>query len=316
MASPQGVVLLGMGGPDTLEAVEPFLCRLLSDPLIFPVPGARLLAPLIARRRARTVRPYYARIGGGSPLCAATDAQARALGAALGDDFLVQAAFRYWGRDADQVAAALHGAGVRRAVALPMYPQSCRATTLSSLRDFRRAAGRHGLALADVDGFHDDPAYLYALAGGVRAALARFSDGAAPHLLLSAHGVPRGWAHNGDPYAGQVERTARLLMTRLPRGTPWSLGWQSRMGPLRWIEPATDAELRRLAAAGVRRVLMVPLTFVAEHVETLDEMDIRLRDVAERAGVREFARVPALGDDPDFIAALAGLVRRRLEATA
>jgi protoporphyrin/coproporphyrin ferrochelatase len=312
MVEPTPIVLLAMGGPERMDAVEPFLKNLFSDPLLFPLPGARLLAPLIARRRAPEAKKYYARIGGGSPLNATTERQARALEAALGEGFAARAAFRYWGPGEAEAVRWAAGLGARRVVALPMYAQYCRATTLSSLHELRRAAGAAGVQILEIADYHDDAAYLDALAAPVRAMLAEFGAAARPHVVMSAHGVPKSFVKKGDPYVAQVETTARLLAARLPPGTAWTLSYQSRVGPVRWVRPYTDEVLARLGREGVREVLMVPLSFVADHVETLDEMDIRLRGMALDAGIADFRRVPALNDDPAFIAALCGIVRRRI----
>jgi ferrochelatase len=309
---PTPIVLLAMGGPDRLDAVEPFLRNLFSDPLIFPVPAGRWLAPWIARRRSREVKKYYERIGGGSPLNATTERQAAALNEALGPAFPARAAFRYWGPDESSAVRWAAGLGARRLVALPMYPQYCRATTLSSLVELRKAASKSGVEIVEIDSYADDAGYLDALAAGVRTGLASFAEAARPHVLMSAHGVPASFPKQGDPYVAQVEATARLLAGRLPANTPWTLAYQSRVGPVKWVEPYTDEVLVHLARGGVREVLMVPLTFVADHVETLDEMDIRLKQIAVDAGVVDFRRVPALNDDRAFVAALADLVRRRL----
>lgn len=309
-----GVVLLAMGGPDSLAAVEPFLANLFADPLIFPVPGQRLLAPWLAWYRARSARGYYEALGGASPLIAETERQARALEAALSSTLPVVSAFRYWGPTADDAVARLRSLGCRRAVALPMYPQYCRATTLSSFVDLRRAAQRSGLEVVEVDSFHEDPSYLDALAEQVRRDLARAPAGAT--VVLSAHGVPVRLERSGDPYVAQVRSTAAALARRLPRGTPSVLAFQSRVGPVRWVGPDTPSVVRSLARTGARDLVVVPLTFVTEHVETLDELDVRLRGVAMDSGVRTFRRVPALGTDPAFVAALGGIVRRRLGVEA
>ncbi len=316
---PTAVVLLTMGGADTLDAIRPFLRNLFSDRLIFPLgpaPVQWLLARLIAWRRAPKVRLYYERIGGGSPLNATTRAQARALEAALGERFRCFAAFRYWGQSAGRAVADAKAAGARRVIALPMYPQFCKASTLSSLVDLRVAAdAAGGVELVEIDRFSDDAGYLTALTAPVVRMLSEFPPGARPHVIFSAHGVPESLPRGGDPYVAEVEATARAVVARLPPETPWHLAYQSRVGPVKWVEPYTDVLLPRLAAEGVRAMLMVPLTFVSDHVETLDEMDIRLRGMAETAGVSDFRRVPALNDDPAFIAALADLVKRKVAET-
>lgn len=312
---PVAVVLLAMGGADSAEAVEPFLRNLFADPLIIPVPGPawfrRAVGRRIAQKRAPIVRPYYERIGF-SPLNRTTEAQARALEARLGAGWRCFAAFRYWGPDERAAIAAAEAEGARTVVALPMYPQWCRATSLSSLRALREAAAGRPVELCEIDRFSDDPAYLDALAAPVARTLGEFPPGTRPHVVMSAHGVPESLPQKGDPYVGEVEATARALAARLPADTPWRLVYQSRVGPVKWVRPFTDETLRALGAEGVRAVVVVPLTFVADHVETLDEMDIRLREVAVAAGIADYRRVPALNDDPAFVDALAGLVRRRV----
>lgn len=311
-----GVVLQSMGGPDSLDAVEPFLRNLFADPLIFPVPGARILAPLIARRRAPEARRYYERLGGRSPLIEETARQADALGAALGPEFVVTAAHRYWGPDERTAVEHCARAGATSLVALPMYPQFCQATTTSSLRALERAARERGAGLVAIDRFFDDPGYVAALARTVRAGLAGFSRHARPHVIFSAHGVPCSLVRRGDPYVSEIEATARAVERALPAEVPWHLAYQSRVGPMKWVEPKTEDVLERLGARGVREALLVPISFVTEHVETLDEMDNRLLPLARTHGIADIRRAPALGTAADFIASLAGLVTRKLAVPA
>lgn len=317
MPVPVGVVLLTMGGADSAEAIAPFLENLFSDPLVIPVWGPvwfrRFMGRRIAKRRAPQVRPYYERIGF-SPLNRTTEKQAQALEARLGADFRCFAAFRYWGSDERAAVEAALNAGARSLVALPMYPQYCKATTLSSLRALRSAAQGHPLKVLEVERFFDDEGYLQALREQVLQMLSRGAAGS--HVIFSAHGVPESLVSKGDPYVAEVEATARSLAARLPKGTHWHLAYQSRVGPVKWVKPWTDELLLQLAADGVQAVLMVPITFVADHIETVDEMDIRLKEIAERAGIREFRRVSALNDDPAFIEALAGIVLRRVAEAA
>ena len=313
MSARTGVVLLSMGGPDSLEAVRPFLKNLFADPYIFPVPGGRLLAPLIAWRRAPEARRYYERLGGRSPLIAETARQAEALGAALGARFFVTAAHRYWGPDERAAAEECRRAGARTIVGLPMYPQYCRATTASSLVALERAARERALEVRALDRFAHDAGYLEALAASVRGVLDGFGPGARPHVVFSAHGVPVSLVKKGDPYVAEVEATARAVERALPEGTPCHLAYQSRVGPMAWVGPSTEETLRRLGAAGVREALLVPISFVTEHVETLDEMDNRLAALAREHGVRDVRRAPALGTAPAFIEALARLVAARAD---
>lgn len=321
VAPPTYVVLLAMGGPDGAEAIEPFLRNLFSDALIIPVPGPawfrRLVGKRIARRRLPIVRPYYERIGY-SPLNAITERQASELERRLGKGFRVRAAFRYWGRQVGLVIEEAVSSGAQRIVAIPMYPQYCRATSFSSLLTLREAVTAQpaaaALDLVEIDRFFDNRAYLDTLAAAVRKMLQEFPAGSLPHVVFSAHGVPENLPQNGDPYVAEVQATAAEVTARLPPATPVHLTYQSRVGPVRWVRPFTDEVVRQLGADGVRAILMVPITFVADHLETLDEMDIRLREIALAAGIELFRRVPALNDDPAFMDALASLVRQRASA--
>ncbi len=306
------VVLLNMGGPDSLEAVEPFLENLFSDPEIlrFPLSGLlqKPLARWIARRRAPKVIPKYRRIGGRSPLREITEAQGRALGAELGDGTTVHVAMRYWHPRADAVARELLAAGAERLVVVPLYPHFSRATTGSSLADLEAAlaaAGLSGLPRVTVRSWEEFGPYVDALGEATREALAE-APGAT--LLLSAHGLPVKRIREGDPYLAHVEATARALAERLP-GVPWRLAFQSRAGPVRWLEPSVEDELKALAGQGVTGIVVVPLSFVSDHIETLHEIDVEYRELSQELGIQTFVRAPSLNTRPAFVRALAALVR-------
>ncbi len=310
-----GVVLLNMGGPDTLDAIRPFLANLFSDRDLIRLPAAPVTQPLFAwlvsKVRARKVRGYYEEIGGGSPIARLTERQREALEAALretGGDYRVYVGMRYWHPTAKHAALDMKDDGVRRAVALPLYPQYCRATTGSSLKDLRRWMGWAGLSvpLAEIRSYPDHPGYLEALATTVTGALAGLPREGL-HLLFSAHGVPQALIDGGDPYREETERTVAALMRRFS-GIPHSLSYQSRAGRAVWLGPDTVLETERLARAGVSALVVVPVSFVSDHIETLHELDIRLRDTARAAGIPEFRRAPALNDSPEFIRALRDLV--------
>jgi protoporphyrin/coproporphyrin ferrochelatase len=311
---PVGVVLLYMGGPATLDDVRPFLRQLFSDRELIQLPGGRVLqrpfAWLISKLRAPRVRRYYAEIGGGSPLGRITTRQAELLQAALGPAgkaLPVAVAMRYCAPRADDALATLAAAGVRRCVALPLYPQFSRATTGSSLRDLERAAGASGLELeiASVQDFHVHPLYLDALAGKVREGLAGL--GGDPCVVFSAHSLPQRMIDAGDPYERQVRATVAGVVERLGL-RDWHLGFQSRSGPVRWLEPEVVALLERLIAEGRRRLLVVAVSFVSDHIETLHEIDRRMGPHCLARGAVAFVRAASLNDDPRFIAALAQLV--------
>ncbi len=320
--SPTGVCLLYMGGPASLEEVEPFLRALFADRELIQLPGGawlqRRLGPFIAARRAPKVRRYYSDIGGGSPLGRITARQAELLQASLAPhgDYHVAVAMRYAEPRADTAALALLEAGVRSCLAVPLYPQFSRATTGSSLRDFAGALAVHAprIELLELRDFHDHPAYLDALAAriaeGLAAAAAATAEAAPPLVLFSAHSLPQRLVDEGDPYERQIRVTVEGLVARLGLER-WRLGFQSRSGPVRWLQPDTLQVLEEAIAAGERRLLVVPVSFVSDHIETLHEIDIRMRERALALGATYFARSPSLNDDPRFIEALARLVMER-----
>jgi len=308
------VVLFNLGGPDAPSAVRPFLFNLFNDAAIItlPQPLRWLIAWLIAWRRAPIARAIYHRIGGSSPLLANTEAQARALEMALGPGYRVFVAMRYWPPYSGAAAAAVKEWGAEEIVLLPLYPQYSTTTTGSSLADWRRAAQGVRLAAATqaVCCYPDEPGFIDTLATGIREALSRWPVGERRRVLLSAHGLPEKIVAAGDPYPWQVERTAAALRAAL--GQPEVeivVCFQSRVGPLAWIGPATDAEIRRAGGEGVG-LIVAPIAFVSEHSETLVELDIEYRHLATAAGVPRYIRVPTVGTAPAFVAGLAGLVRR------
>jgi protoporphyrin/coproporphyrin ferrochelatase len=307
------VVLMNLGGPDSLAAVEPFLANLFGDPAIIRLPNlVRVpLARLIAHRRARTAREIYAKLGGGSPLLANTEAQAQALEAALGPDHRLFIAMRYWRPTSLDAARAVAAWGPDEIVCLPLYPQLSTTTTVSSLADWRRAAAAERLDRPTrvICCYPEEPGLIGAMARLVGPALDRAAQGGGPpRLLLTAHGLPQKIVAAGDPYPRQVEMTARAVAVALARpGLDWRVCYQSRVGPLEWIGPATDAEIGR---AGKQRVPLVvaPISFVSEHSETLVELDLDYRDLAERSGVPMYLRVPTVSVEPAFISGLVRLI--------
>ena len=309
------VVLFNLGGPDSLAAVQPFLQNLFSDPAIIGLPGPLrwLLARLIARQRAPLAREIYGKIGGRSPLLPLTEAQASALEAALPDlgETRVFIAMRYWHPFAAETAPAVAAFAPDEIVLLTLYPQYSTTTTASSIADWHRAAASIGLQVktSTVCCYPTEPGWIAAQAGLIAPALEQAALAGRPRLLFSAHGLPEKIVAAGDPYQAQVEQTAAAVVAKLDRrDLDWVVCYQSRVGPLQWIGPSTEAELQR---AGQDRVpvVVVPIAFVSEHSETLVELDIEYRHRAEGWGVPAYVRVPALGTAPEFIAGLANLVR-------
>ena len=318
------VVLFQLGGPDSPAAIEPFLFNLFSDPDIIDFPFSRLARPMIARliasRRARKVGEHYAQIGGKSPLRELTELQARALEAELRKtlDARVFVAMRYWHPLTEEAVRHVLAGGFRELVLLPLYPQYSRTTTGSSLneweRQYKSAAGKKALVPRIVREFYDHAGYLDAVVEKVNAGLAKFRapDARDVHLIFSAHGVPLSVIEAGDPYQAQIEATVQGVMERGEWPNPHRLCYQSRVGPGRWLRPMLDETLRDLAAQGAPGVLVIPIAFVSDHVETLNEIDIEAREQAHQLGIREFGVMPALNDSAKFIQALADLVLAEL----
>jgi ferrochelatase len=310
-----GVVLLNMGGPDSLSAVRPFLARLFSDRELIPLPAGAVTQPLFAwivsGLRARKVRRYYEEIGGGSPIAALTEGQRSALQEALlgtGGNFKVYVGMRYWHPLSKHAALDMKEDGVARAIALPLYPHYCKATTGSSLNDLRRWMHWAGCAfpVTEVRSYPDHPKYVAALAETVSRTI-RGIDREGMFLLFSAHGVPKRLIDGGDPYQAETERTVAAVMREFP-GLPHALSYQSRAGRAEWLSPDTVDEVTRLARQGVRKLVVVPVSFVSDHIETLHELDIRLAAHARGNGIQSFLRTPALNDSPAFIDALKDIV--------
>ena len=307
--------MLNLGGPDSLEAVEPYLVNLFSDPFLIRLPlrGAprRWFARWAAGRRAPHVRELYRQIGGRSPIAPITEKQARRLEEELGPGYRCYVAFSAWTPYIREAVAQARADGCQRIVGLSLYPQWCSATTGSAFHDLR-AALAGALPLLEVDRYPEDPTYLDALAVTVREGLRRFAENerAQVHVLFSAHGIPQSLVRKGDPYQREIDQTVKGVLARLPAGQPWSLSYQSKVGPVKGLEPATADHLPALARQGVHHILVVPVAFVSDHIETLHEQRILLRDIAVAAGIERYEVANALNDCRLFAQALAGLVRK------
>jgi len=317
MSKHTAVVLLNLGGPDSLEAVEPFLFNLFSDPDIFKLPLGFIFqkpfARLISRRRAPEAAEGYAAIGGRSPILKYTEAQARALRHTLADtgNYSVHICMRYWHPMADEVVNKLKQQGIERVMLLPLYPQYSHTTTGSSFNDFQRACDRANYRpqLVKVDHWYQQPDYHRAIADAIRKAANALPDPNPNNidLLFSAHGLPKKLVDKGDPYQSQIEQTYEAVNQLL--GWPHhTLCYQSRVGPLEWLKPYTENVIREKAKAGVKQMLVYPIAFVSDHVETLYELGQTYRDLAAEQGIETYRVVPALNDDPALISVLAELV--------
>ncbi|MFO1159961.1 MAG: ferrochelatase [Reyranellaceae bacterium] len=303
------IILFNLGGPDSLDAVQPFLRNLFGDPAILRVPSfvRGPLASFLARRRAPTARAIYDKIGGASPILGQTEAQARALEEALGGEheWRGYVCMRYWHPMTEATVRSVTRFAPDRIVLLPLYPQYSTATTASSLKAWNDVA-RFKVPTKTIDSYPVEPGFIAASVDLLKQGLAE--AGKQPvRVLFSAHGLPERVIKAGDPYQSQVEQTASAIAAAIG-GLDWSVCYQSRVGPLKWIGPSTDAEIER---AGRDRlgVVLYPLSFVSEHSETLVELDIEYRHLANEKGVRTYIRVPTVGTHPLFISGLANLVR-------
>lgn len=314
-----GVVLFNLGGPDGPDAVEPFLTNLFRDPAIIRAPGFVRwpLAWLIARRRRTYATQIYASIGGGSPIVPQTESQAQALDAALaagGIESRTVIAMRYWNPRAEAASQALAAWKPDRIALIPLYPQFSTTTTASSLTEWEDVARKFGLAApsAAVCCYPLEPGFIAAYGDLLRQAMLQVEPGQRPRILFSAHGLPERIVLAGDPYPAQVEASARAIAAAAGcADADWRVTYQSRVGPLKWIGPDTDTEVVETGRAGMTPVV-VPLSFVSEHSETLYELDQIYRDAALQSGAPAYIRVPACGTHPAFIAGLAALVRGTL----
>jgi len=320
-----GVVLFQLGGPDTYEAVEPFLYNLFTDPYIIDIPaGALLRKPLarfISKRRSQEVVEYYRQMGQPSPIRDITNRQAAALRDALREldpdrTYHAFVAMRYWHPLTNEAIEQIKRVELDRLILLPLYPHYSKTTTGSSFYEWDRQAKHTAVADLPTDvisSYHDDPLYIKSVADRITSSLADCCGSTDPlHILFSAHGVPQKVIKSGDPYQQHIEHTVDLVMDRLSTGYPHHLSYQSKVGPQKWLAPSTVDTLARLGAEGVRHLLVVPIAFVSDHSETLYELNIQDRRIAEQAGISSYHVMPALNDAPEFIDALAHLVLKEV----
>jgi protoporphyrin/coproporphyrin ferrochelatase len=318
-----GVLLLNLGGPDKLEDVRPFLYNLFSDPEIIRLPSPLLQAPLawlISTLRFKKSQENYKKIGGGSPLRRITEAQGQALRSQLqqsGHDVNVYVGMRYWNPFTEEAIAQIKRDKIEELVVLPLYPQFSISTTGSSFRLLDRLWQRdpelQKIKYTVVPSWYDNAGYLQAMANLIATKLDQVKNPSEAYIFFSAHGVPVSYIEEaGDPYQKEIETCAALIMQKLNRPNPYKLAYQSRVGPVEWLQPYTDVAIVELAEQGVKELVVVPISFVSEHIETLEEIDMEYREIAEHAGIETFARVPAPDTDPAFIQALADVVTKAL----
>ena len=312
-----GVVLFQLGGPDSLDAIEPFLLNLFRDPDIIDFPFARIarepLARLISSTRAKKVRDHYAAIGGKSPILEFTRRQAHALERELRNycDARVFIAMRYWHPLTEEAIQAIAEYAPHELVLLPLYPQYSRTTTGSSLNEWNRqieSSPVRNIPVRILKEFCSHSGYLNAVIQKISHSLEKFPVGEEVHLVFSAHSVPIRVIEKGDPYQRQIEKTVDQVLHRGKWSLPHTLCYQSKVGASRWLQPSLHETLRTLGKRHTKNVLVIPIAFVSDHVETLSEINIEAREEALAHGIKQFEMMPGLNDSHPFIRALAEMV--------
>lgn len=315
MPTKPGVMVLNFGGPRSAEELVPFLSLLLDDVLPFPDAISRPMGAMIAKLRGPKVQPNYEMIGW-SPLVDVHEQQVAALKARLPDDLPVASGMMFTPPFARVGLESLLEQGVDHIVAIPMFPHFSFATTnaaYSFMFSAMEELGIEKMPVHWVPAYYDHPLYLDALAATIRQGIENTPGEGPTHLLFTPHGLPLSFPRKGDPYPEQIRETARQVIRHMGWDGDWSLGWQSRVGPAKWLSPSTPEVMEELAGQGVQRVTLIPVAFVSDHIETLHEIDIEYAEDAHKMGIPHFGRAPALGLEPAFIECLADLVQTGLD---
>jgi ferrochelatase len=331
---PIAIVLLQFGGPDSLDAVEPFLFNLFSDPDIFQLPilkkewaarfgpaFQRFVAKTISARRSRQVRDKYAEIGGKSPIVERTEEQVRALQKYFDEHHpeiktSVRLAARYWNPLTSETMESLIQDGINEVILLPLYPQYSIVNAGSSFNEWDRQSKRLGAHFRDrrVREYYRNEKYIQAINARIDEGLATFEYPENVFLLFSAHGTPVDIVKRGDPYSEQIRETMELVMSLRGRDKQYMLSFQSKVGPKRWLTPSTTATIPELGQKGITNMLVIPIAFVSDHIETLHELNIEERVTAERAGITNYRVMEGLNDHPLFIECLADIALNEIHA--
>lgn len=335
-----GIILLNLGGPDSIGAVKPFLYNLFSDRQIIQLGPSFMQKPIawmISNMRAKKSEQYYRLIGGKSPIYEITRAQAKALEESLnqksavssqqsiphhppltkeGDQegvfFRVYVGMRYWHPLIEEVIPEIYKNGIKKILALSLYPQYSMATSGSSFSKLKQVVADFPIKIFCVESWFDHPSYINSLVETINEGLEKFNYESEPHVLFSAHSLPRKIIEEGDPYEHQTLETIKEVAKRIQ--LKWHLGYQSRSGPVKWLEPSTEEKLKELAKLSIKNVLVVPISFVSDHIETLYEIDILYKQIAENLGIN-LIRAESLNTRPSFIKALKDIVKESLKAT-
>jgi len=313
------VVLLNLGGPDSLEAVQPFLENLFNDPDIFRLPFQKSLARFISKKRAPKVQKEYELIGGKSPINEWTEKQRSMLEKKLrnsGSDADVLIAMRYWKPLTQEVVTKVETGNYEKVIMLPLYPHFSVSTTGSSFNEWKRFYKGDKSKVVYLDSYQTHPFYLKAINERIEESLLRFPEEARKdiQLVFSAHGTPVSYVKKGDPYSFQIKEAVEGVMRLRNSSHEYYQCFQSKVGPAKWLEPATDTMIEELAAKGKKHLLIIPISFVSDHVETSFELDIEYRHVADKVGIENYIVMAGLNDSQLFVDALYDLVTKSLSS--
>ncbi len=312
------VVLFNLGGPDSIEAIEPFLYNLFCDPDIFNLPfGQKLFAKLISSRRAPKIAEEYKLIGGKSPIGEWTEKQRSMLESSLRKDFPaldVYTAMRYWKPFTSEVVAKVASKKYDKIILLPLYPHYSITTTGSSFNEWNRHYKGDASRLAYINDYYLNEKYIAAINRRIDETILKFPEQVRNdiQIVFSAHGTPVSLVKKGDPYSNHIKQTVEAVMNLRNHSHNHHLCFQSKVGPMKWLEPATDTMIEELAAQNKKNLLIVPISFVSDHVETLFELDIEYRHIADKVGIENYIVMKGLNDSELFIEALAGIVRSKM----
>jgi len=317
MSDKIAVILLNMGGPDSLDTIEPFLFNLFQDPDIFKIPfGQRIFAKIISKLRTPKVVEQYKRIGGKSPINAHTEKQRKLLeeslrGANINADVLI--AMHYWKPLTAETVKLINRNNYDRVILLPLYPHFSSVTTGSSLNEWWRHYKNNNVVV-EIKNFYDQKKYLNAVNIRINEGLQFFPEESRNkvELLFSAHSVPQSLIDRGDPYQAQVLESIHLIMEARNHTEKHHISYQSKVGPVKWLEPSTEEKIKELGNSGITDLLVIPISFVSDHIETLYELDIKYRDIAENSGITNYKVTTGLNDSSEFISQLHDLVVREL----
>jgi len=312
------VVLLNMGGPDSLESVRPFLNNLFSDPDIFKIPfGQKLFAKFISTLRAPKVIEQYKKIGGKSPQNKHTEEQRALLQTSLRSmninaDVLI--AMRYWKPLTQDTIKKITANNYKKIILLPLYPHYSSVTTGSSINEWWRKYNGEKDKIKVINDFHREDLYIKAISEKIDESLSLFPSAEEENveLLFSAHSVPQSLIENGDPYQNQILSTINLVMKFRNYSEKHHISYQSKVGPVKWLTPSTKEKIEELGISGVKNLLVIPISFVSDHIETIYELDIDYRKIANETGIKNYMVTKGLNNSPIFIEQLRDLVIREI----